>query len=271
MSSSTRCPSEPQWDRFVLDPSIPEHDELARHLAGCPYCAMLVADLKREWATIEAGENSALQFQGPIEVTIVSELWSDSAQPALAAMGQTGPKEPESVTMASPDRVVWLRAVRDPRTRDLWLYLYSEEDQAIARHAIVRPFGLDREFLTDDQGRINLGKTEWPQRESLKADVRLPKAEFNLTPLHPPAGESTELTSPGGDRISLSWTGERTNRRLEIGIAFLRDLIPGAPIKIAVRSSGQLEPVIIRTIPPTGKASFEGIDDPEGLEIYIYQ
>jgi hypothetical protein len=271
MAAFTHCPSESEWDRFVIDPAIPEHDEMGRHLAGCPYCAMLVADLQREWSGMEAREEPAAATSGPIVMTIVSELWTDSAQPALAAMGQTGPKEPESVTMASPDRVVWLRAVRDPRTRDLWLYLYLEEDEAIARHAIVRPFGLEREFLTDDQGRINLGNAQWPQKEALKADVRLPKAEFSLRPLHSPAGESTELTSPSGDRISLSWTGERTNRHLEIGIAFLRDLIPGAPIRIAIRGSRQAEPVTIRTIPPTGTASFEGIEDPEGLEIYIYQ
>ncbi len=263
MLPMTRCPTEWEWDRYVLDPEIPEHEALALHLHSCPYCLLLVNELHKEWRSV----------RGPIILVSLEDSWTDMSQQALAAMGATNAREPESATLASDDRGIWLRAVRDPSSHDLWLYLNSEEGEPIARQAIVRPFGTEQDLLTDDLGRINLGQIAWPEKDMLRAEVRLPKAVFHLAPItvSNTSGGTTELTTTRGDKIRLSWKGDRINRCLQIDIATLRDLVPDTPIKIAIRSDPQLSPFTIRTIPPTGTASFEGVDDSGSLEIYIYQ
>ncbi|MBI5867501.1 MAG: hypothetical protein HZB43_04300 [candidate division Zixibacteria bacterium] len=277
MKTRQDCPGGVDWDRFVLDPSIPSHAAMARHLADCEYCQIVVAESQRVWDKVLAGMSAQSAAQehtaGVITLRFIPDLTMIPPVSALAAKGLHGDPEPSSLTLASPDRTIWLRVVRDKHTRDVWLYLHAEEESVSCANAMVQPFGLEESFIADEQGRVNLGQAPWPASETIQAEVRVPKASFRLMEVsarEQPAGETT-LKSVGGDEIRLSWTGEKRHHRLTIGITRLSGMPADAPIKLAVRTPGQTRPLHVATIPPLGTTGMDSEADLAALEIYIYQ
>jgi hypothetical protein len=256
---------------------MPDRAAMERHLQKCAYCAFVVEESKRLWQDVLAGIDTKDTARPAVAgITILEAVggWTHFPQvPALAAKGIPGEVEPSSLTLASADRTVWLRVVRDANTRDVWLYLLSEGEGATAANVMLRPFGLHDVFITDQQGRVNLGPVPWPARDTVQAEVMFPKASFRLTEVHEqeqPTGRAI-LHSATGDEIHLSWTGEKRHRRLTVEIAHLSGMTADAPVKLAVRSVGQTRPMQVATIVPPGTAGLESEGELAALEIYIYQ
>ena len=277
MNTRQDCPTGADWDRYVLDQSMPDRAAMERHLQACAYCAFVVAESRQVWQDVLEGiDTGHTARQGAAGIIILEAVgdWIPLPQiPALAAKGLSGDAEPSSLTLASADRTVWLRVVRDANTRDVWLYLLSEGEGATAANVMLRPFGLDDAFITDQQGRINLGPVPWPARDTVQAEVMFPKASFRLAEVREqeqPTGQAL-LRSAGGDEIRLSWTGEKRHRRLTLEIARLSGMTADAPVKLAVRSAGQTRPMHVATILPPATTGLESEGDLAALEIYIYQ
>lgn len=277
MNPRQDCPGGVEWDRFVLDPSIQEHAEMEKHLEVCAYCRVVVSESKRVWGEALAGIESQTTGRGLTAGIVVLEaipgLTPIPRVSALAAKGISGESEPTSLTLASQDRSVWLHVVRDKRSRDVWLYLLSEESSASPANAMVRPFDMAETFITDEQGRVNLGPTVWPAGETIKAEVMFPKTSFRLSEVREkerPTGQVL-LKSESGDEIMLSWAGEEHHRRLTVEVARLTGMSADAPIKLAVRSTGQTRPLHVATIPLPGTIGLDSESDLATLEIFIYQ
>ncbi len=271
------CPSGVEWDRFVLDPSMPARTAMERHLEICAYCRLIVAESKRVWSEALAGITPQASVRDRTTGTVLLEaipgLTPIPRVSALAAKGISGESEPNSLTLASQDRTVWLHVVRDKHSRDVWLYLLSEESSANPANAMVRPFGMAETFITDEQGRVNLGPAAWPTGGTINAEVLFPKTSFRLSEVREkdhPSGKVI-LKSESGDEIKLSWTGEEHHRRLTVEVARLSGMSANAPIKLAVRSTGQTRPLHVATIPLPGTTGLDSESDLATLEIYIYQ
>ncbi|MEW5874428.1 MAG: hypothetical protein AB1752_04515 [Candidatus Zixiibacteriota bacterium] len=192
---------------------------------------------------------------------------------SLAAKGVSESDKPRSLTLATEDRTMWLKAVRDKASGDLWLYLYSDDESLIPKNAAVKPFGMDREFLTDTQGRINLGQVKWPEKEFLRAEVRLPRATFRLAEvgdIERTAGDAT-LTSPEGDRLYVSWTGDERGRRITIEVQALSGLSSQSPLQIAVRARGVDQPVQVRSSLLDLPVTVDHSGSLDQIEIFVYQ
>lgn len=266
------CPTAEQWERFILKAELTDYQELEQHLETCAECRFLIQERRRE---IEELSLFWREVSKPdvIHLSIHEDMVSldGVSRRLLAAKGREEGSHPESITLSSSDKKILLRAVLDSRTEETWLYLLAD-DPGMYSNVLVKPFGSEKQYLSDDKGRINLGKVDWPADERLTAEVQLPRAQFILRPVEDLSveGESAELRSPGGDRIKVTLSGEGRNRRLEVKILDVPGLVKEVGLKVAVRGRGVAR--VLQTRPPrAGTASFEEIGEIGSLEIFLFQ
>lgn len=259
--SDGKCPSTEQWEQYVLD----EAPQLAlqTHLATCFRCQLLVHALREELA----GEAEAWDQSAVIRLAAtrpLHDLTTAAAEPLLAAQGQEKPEDTNVLVLSSPGQEMLLRALRDNRSGEVWLYLLAD-DPALVQNALVRPFGMPYEYVTDEQGRINLGSIDWPAGNKLEAEVRLPKATFQLRQL---SESGTELTSPTGDRIRVMLSSSEAGRRLRIEL-IESPSIPGRGVIVAVRTKGTTKIWGPQRV-AANQAEFGNIEAPDEVEIFFY-
>jgi hypothetical protein len=265
------CPEEASWTRFLLDADFPGREELSRHLATCEYCRASVAAKKQELDQLAASWKAS----GRPNVFYLSLLpESTGGQPdagLLAAKGEGETQLPEAATLGSPQQEILLRIVRDQYKGEVWLYLMAE-DLAQFGKVVLKPFGEDQEYVTDEEGRINLGVRDWPKPEQMTAEVYLPMATFILQPIeeHDREIHSVTLESPGGDRIKVSYKGDRRNRVLEVQLLEVSDIHEDVPLKVGVRGLDTPGLLHVQSI-VSQKASFKSVESKHGVEIYLYQ
>ncbi len=145
------------------------------------------------------------------------------------------------------------------------------EDPAMYRNVLVRPFGLEREFLTDPQGRINLGKIDWPTPDLYTADVRLPLALFTLSPLDlSERQQSATLTSANGDQIRVVLSDSERSKRVEIEILNLTGLAEQNPIRVAVRE-GDSSDIVLLSAGGSKRATVGNLKAVAPIEIFLFQ
>ena len=266
------CPTGDQWDLYLLDPKRVNSRKLEQHLTICSACRLVVAQRRRYFDELSRMWNEAARPRcihlTPLEVGGTSE---EPAARLLAAKGNGEFTKAEAITLSSEDQSILLRAIRDSHTKEVWLYVATDEPN-MCRNIVVKPFDVDKEYLTDEQGRVNLGVIDWPEPEKLTAEVHLPKAIFTMTPLTDTGDRARpiELKSPAGDRISVVFSGEGRNRRLKIEILEISDLESEAPLKIALRGPGTEGALQVKPV-TADRVVFEDIETPERLEIYLYQ
>ena len=267
-----KCPSLETWERYLLDDRIENRSELEQHLKDCAYCHFILercyqqlSQLERAWTA--SGSKNVVRLL-PIEV----ETFTDArVARILAAQGEEKTRQNASVTLASKDRSIVLRAVQDAESKDIWLYLMAD-DPASCRGILVRPFATGEQYLTDDNGRVNIGRTDWPTEEMLTADAIFPIATFTLSPVKMDIDDvvSTVLDGPAGDQIRVTVTGKGQSRRLEVKVLKLADPQSDSPVRVAIRKPGDEGTVPIETA-RSDLAYFDDIDVQGTLEIYLYQ
>ncbi len=266
-----QCPTREQWERYLLGDDVPDKLVLERHLESCPQCRFVLARLNKELERLRAIWNESAIPDSIRLFPLPPNADQESPTPLnLAAQGIRKAASHDAVTLVSEDQQVLLRIVRDTHTKETWLYVVAD-DPALYENVLVRLPSVDKEFVTDLQGRVNLGVVDWPEKELLAAEVRPPKATFMMSPFRAiETGEAVELKSTGGDRIKMALTGEGRNYRLEIHIIELSKARIKASLKLAVRMAGterlvQIQPVL------SDKVCFGDLDVTEKLEVYLYQ
>ena len=187
----------------------------------------------------------------------------------LAAQGTQGSTAEVAITLASEDRRVLLRFVKDVHTEETWLYVVAE-DPVLYENVLVRLPLRNREFITDSQGRANLGSVDWPEKDLLNAEIRPPQATFILSPLETEGGKSIELQSSKGDHIRVAFADEGRNLRFDIQILRLSEEHDEVMLKAAIRVADsdklvQIQPVLV------DHASFVNVGPAQKLEVYLYR
>lgn len=267
-----KCPTFDDIERYALDSEIDGSLEVEKHLEECPYCRLVVDqfrgdldNLRRRWNE----EKMPKVFH--LTIMAIDEISGESNSTLLAAQSEAETADITAVTLSSPDQKLLIRAIRDMNTKDIWLYLLADELESSA-NILVKPFGLEKEFLTDIDGRINLGKIDWPSPELLNAEVRLPSATFKLTPVERLIDREgvAVLESAGGDRIKVTLIGEGRNRQLQIELLDMQGVDKDVPLKIAIRDVPdgkitQIKPAAVN------RTEFDDIGIDKGLEIFLYQ
>lgn len=271
MKRTDSCLEIEDWQRYVLDPEAQGQEANRLHLEICPYCRFLVDQARRELEELERVWEDALHGVIPLREHPAYVPTEEPSLTTLAAKGNDEAGETASVTLSSEDQKLLLHAIRDPHSKEIWLYLKAD-DPSTCRNVLVRPFGTERELLTDDDGRINLGGIKWPKPEELTAEVRLPRATFRLSKVDELSdqGSSSILESPAGDRIRVSFTGQGRNRKLTVQVLQMAQSTKGSPLKVAIRiaDSGHVSDIQSITL---AEASFDNVSTEGTLEIYLFQ
>lgn len=265
------CPSGEMLDLYVLNSDQVDREYLDEHLQKCALCRFYVERRKRQLLEISdmwnGGKKSRIIRLSPV----VNEIYiNGDSESRLAAKGISDSEPNNSITLASPDKEILLRAVRDHRTHDVWLYLIAEDRDKYLK-ALVKPFGINKEFLSDEKGRINLGQIEWPIKENLTAEIFLPKAVFNMSPIEADMDEagSVELQSSDGDRIKVTVSGKGRSRRLDIKLLDVLGLAEGEMVKVAMRTDQGTHILPIGSA-QKGETTLENIGECDKIEIYLF-
>lgn len=263
------CPTGEQLEKYFFGAKPADNDSITRHLEECPYCRFVIDQLKK--ASVD--EKAAWMQSARTDIIMLSpwELDESPEESLLAAQSANNDTAPAAITLSSSNREIILRAVRDSRTKEVWLYVLSDKPDYF-QNVLVRPFDMTGDFVTDNHGRINLGVIDWPPEYSANAEVHLPKAIFSLASVSnlDDTKRSMEIDSPQGDRIHVMFSGGKHAQRLKIKIIHLADYHEDRPLKIAIRGAGI---VCLGEIERRVEDSiiFDKVDDTGELEIYLYQ
>jgi len=271
MTDRSICPDLSLLEEYVLDPAT-AGGETSEHIGQCPRCRLWVqrrTDELQQLAEIWFGDERPDVIR--LEPFSIDDKIEHAAPTVLAAEGVREGDTPDALELASPDHEVLLRIVRGSESSNIWLYVIAGNPEQCAR-VVVRPFGGDKEYLTDAEGRVNLGPGPWPTAPERTAEIHLPRARFHLTELDDitDTGQTAELRSPEGGRIALSYTGRGRNRRLVLRVLEVPKALADIPVKVAVRESGGLS-VLDTRIVVDDQASFAAGDAVGDVEIYLYQ
>lgn len=82
--------------------------------------------------------------------------------------------------LSADDGAILIRIIEDIQTQDISLHLIADDDQKVKNVPVTITPG-QRELITDQFGRINLGSLELPQTKDLKVTIHTPRAEFDLS------------------------------------------------------------------------------------------
>lgn len=275
-TQSPHCPNHVQLDLYLLGSDQGALAWIGEHLRTCPVCRAQAERRRADFVAYTSAMGE--QAKSPRSRTYVFRPWRDREigspmvfrAPRLAAKGADEEETPGSLTMISTDQQIMMKVVQDQRTGEAWLYLLSDQRE-ICRNALVFPFMMKQGFVTDDTGRVNLGKIEWPSDERLTAEIRLPAATFHLSPLVQfEPGKPQMVESADGDILKITYHAEGQFRRLDIQIVELHGVNQDSPLRLAVceRDGTRLQilhPALTRA------TSVDGVQDSGAIELYLYQ
>jgi hypothetical protein len=265
-----KCPSTEKWDAYLLTAPDRRDAELTRHLEGCEYCQVTTSHLAASLKECKYGFTLEDRLQ-PIHLQLLVQEVESLAGIGLMAAQASGTNElTQSITQVSSDKSLFMKAVRDSRKGETWIFLLSE-DPALVANVLVRPFGLAGEYVTDQSGRVNIGAVDWIGLEAQPTEVRVPKASFTLTPLTfaPDARSSAVLSNARGDEIRVVLSHLGSGREMEIEVLTLSGVADDSPLRVALRDpvTGSLQvSTCARKV-----AKMAHIPEFEAVQIFLYQ
>jgi hypothetical protein len=265
-----KCPSPEQWDVFLMTAPEGRDVELIGHLEACEYCQVTVQNLAETLRACGYGFAVETNLQPILLRLHEPEMGPPAGMGLLAAQASSAHDLTQSITHVSSDKALIMKAVRDARKGETWIFLMAEDPTLVA-NVLVRPFGLPEEYITDQSGRVNIGAVDWSGLEAQPTEVRVPKASFTLTPLTfpPDARSSAILSNAKGDeiRVVLSYVG--SGREMEIEVLTLSGLAEDSPLRVALRDpvTGSLQvSTCARKI-----ARMAQVPEFDAVQIFFYQ
>jgi hypothetical protein len=263
------CPTGEDWDLFLLAERSQRDPGMIEHLRKCSYCRYLVdhrsAELEQYAGILDSRLGSRI-FQLHRIPETEPILFQESL---IAAQSESEVLSPKFVNLISSDQRLRLTAVFDAGTGDTWVYVVAE-DPHMYQGVLVRPFGAERAFITDDRGRVNVGKLDWDSVNTATAEVQLPQAVFSLAPIADAMDRTppTLLTNEAGDQVQVTFSQVGSSKRVEIQVLKLSSQAADAPIRVAVREGHAGE---LRMFPPQESHVFvDGVMKPEAIEIFLF-
>lgn len=267
---SPDCPSAVQLELFLLEGEKSGLGWVEEHLEKCAYCRMQATMRRADFASY-AQALSERPVAQPGCILLSKQLRGSGGIPIesrLAAQGRAASTEGNSLTLVSSDQRFVMKLVRDQHSGEAWIYLLAD-DQTDCRHALIYPFGMEQGYVTDSEGRANLGRIDWPGDEQATAELRLPAANFILSPPETYRfGEPQVIESADGDLVKIMYQADGEQRRLEIQLIDVRGIGKDAPLRLAVceQHSTRLH-ILSPGLSPTAK--IEGVQG--AIELYLYQ
>jgi hypothetical protein len=231
-----------------------EIDEIKTHLSNCEICReyceeyKILAESLAGTAEMDLPEKAKRQateiYQRTISPNIIPlypliQKVKDQEVILAADGSQEEGEEPKNVvTLYSEDPELILRIIHDSVKDTDFVQLISD-DRSLLSNVLLELPDLEREVVTDHNGRATIEGIPPQDYEKLKWQVKLPEASFSLKPLtHDP--EKTEYTSEtvleteNKDKISVAFEGKTEGKQICIKIIALSGNENFGPVKVVV-------------------------------------
>lgn len=286
------CLTAAQLERLALDQVSTRSGLLPPHLEVCNLCQSAFVELVNFYQAVQIefkqiAETSTLQILEahlskqpttiykfdalhllPVPRQIPEYKYALAADSGVEA-SQQGTKSVR--VFASADGHLMIRVLCDPQG-EYTLFLMADAE-ALYANVLVHILGMDREYVTDGQGRIHLGKIELPPIEKLGVEVRTASDSYDLKQLF--IAQKTqigagEITLERGDsrKIKLEITPSGRQYHLKVTVETHALQSDKEQVRVMViRETGQ--PLIQST--RRGVALFQELDHPTDLQIKIFE
>ncbi len=235
--------------------------EANRHLDACEFCCELRDQIELQ---LQSAAELDLAPAGPDTQEHKQRLWLESLcravlplkplpsevpqRPGLLAADSPRPQfadQSSLATMYSEDPEVVMRVVRDNAVQKDYLQLIAESPEYY-QHVLVRVPSQGREFITDSEGRAEIGPVDNTGVQSWDWEIRMPDAIFQLAPLVKSAraadySSETILETSRHDRLLVRFAGLAGEKQVSVEILELDGEADFAPVKILLVQDGLSE------------------------------
>ena len=287
-----KCPKEEKIEHYLLG-SVSENQRLQieSHLYKCAKCQEILSELEAYYEILskEMQKPIPVWLRERVEQTIspkrlsfvlrpilYKEEFGDDRQATYLLAARTR-QEPEGklahlTTLSSENDEIILRMMRDNLTGNTVLFVISESPEYY-QNVLLKLSGVDQEFMTDANGRADLGNTELPDLPELKISVTVADDVFKLTALDSKIHKKDRpqefiLTGPSGDRLKFTLKQKDHATLLQIQILEIGGKAEYGALMIAVnRKGGEYELSQVSE----GTALFQGFSKDDELEVRIFK
>lgn len=228
--------------------------EIEKHLKACEFCQEFVDNYKLLMNCLEKTANIELPQEA---ITLAEKLYHDAIKGKIIPLSILEPRENERslqlaadgkqkvsprvmnlTTLYSENPEIVLRVMHDEDKGEDYLHLISD-DPSLSSNVMVQIPELDRQFITDDDGRAVIKNIELERFEHLKWQIKMPDAVFSLEPLiyDPDKTEYSKdiiLTTDNNDRIKVTFEGKTEGKQIAIEILELDGSIDFGKVRVIV-------------------------------------
>ncbi len=232
-----------------------------RHLDDCEFCRELREQIE---AQQESANELGLTLDVPVSEECKQRLWLESLcktvlplkpllrqssqRPGLLAADSPRPPNADQhglATMFSEDPEVVMRVVRDTAVGKDYLQLIADSPEYY-QYVMVRVPSQGREFITDREGRAEIGSAETVGVQSWDWEIRMPDAIFQLSPLVHTAqaadySAETILETSHHDKLLVRFIGLPSEKQVTVEILELDGEEDFSPVKILLVQDGHTE------------------------------
>jgi hypothetical protein len=282
-------PSREQLSQYI-DGTIDESAarQIREHLKLCPFCRELVEDQRllsdfiRKAAdetipakALKLAERLYRQALAGKVIPLQPLLPRDAERPLpLAAHGEHGPT-PRLVnltTLCSENPEIVLRVMRDLDQGQDYLQLISD-DPVFSAHVLVQVPELEREFMTDENGRVTLEGGAFDRPEELTWQIKMPDAVFSLQPLvyDPDKTEYARdivLETERRDKIKVTFEGKTEGKQITIHVLELDGSTDFGPVKVNILQGAAS---VMKRVSRHESFSFELMNSKDEIKIRLFQ
>jgi hypothetical protein len=153
-----------------------------------------------------------------------------------------------------------------------YLQLISD-DPALSSHIMVQIPQLQKEFITDENGRAEIDASVLDKPDQLSWQIRMPDAVFSLEPLvyDPNKTEYSKdivLTTEKQDKIKVTFEGKTEGKQISIRILELDGRTDFGVVRVSV---SQHHASLFKDVKRNESLSFDLVDATDEIKIRLFQ
>ncbi len=266
---------------------IGQLESIRAHIAECEFCREFCDDYR---ADLEAQTETAKVQPEQRDWTVADEIFSDvyagrtislNLLPAPRSISQMylaadGERPADMVTnlatLFSEQPELVLRVMRDDARGIDYLQLISADPQ-LAAQAMIQIPEIQKQYVTDDTGKVLLARDELRDPESLQWEIKLPDARFTLRPLvydpeHVESSREVILETEHHDRIQVVFETKTEGKQILIRVLEIEGEPNFGTIRVSIKQQNIHQ---VKEVAPNQNVSFNINDSDQEISIRLFR